>query len=317
VRSIVIALSVTLGLVLLESRASAQALVLKDGSRLLPEQFAVENGKAIKKVKVGNNVATSPLQLSTVDRMEWPRPEELVQASDMMAAGKTKEALEVLAKGRAFFEPFKDINGNWYSEIALAQLEAMSSSDDFTAALKALTEAQRLKLTEEQKLRLKIIKLNIDRQASSDYAGIVAQAENILAESTDSSVGASVWMIIGDVYTKQKDFEKALMAYLHVPVFYGTQVQKVPEAELAAARTLVKMRRFEDATGYFTRLAEAYQGSGIAETANKEKAGIGGLKNDEGGTGAPPAAEAAKPTDGAAAAPATENKPAEAAPPAK
>ena len=309
-RIAVIGLTLSLLFGALENSASAQALVLKDGSRLSPEQFAVENGKAIKKVKVGNNVATSPLQLSTVDRMEWPRPEELIKSSDLMASGKTKEALDLIAQGKAFFEPFKDVPGNWFAELALAQLEAMSGSDDFTAALKALTEAQRLKLTDEQKLRLKIIKLNIDRQASSDYAGIVAQAENILAESTDSSVGASVWMIIGDVYTKKKDYEKALMAYLHVPVFYGTQIQKVPEAELAAARTLVKMRRFEDATGYYTRLAEAYTGSGIAETANKEKAGIGGMKNDE--SPAPDGATApAQGAEAAPAAPADGAKPAE------
>jgi tetratricopeptide (TPR) repeat protein len=265
----------------LPERAAAQALVLKDGSRLLPEQFAVEGDKVIKKVRIGENTASTPLQMSTLARMEWPRPEELVAAADFMASGKTKEALEVLAKGRAFFEPFKDVPGTWYPDVVLAQLEAMSNSEDFNGTLKALNDAQKLKLTEEQKLKLKITKLNVERQTSSDYAGIIAQAENILAESIDSSVGASVWMIIGDVYTKQKKWEDALMAYLHVPVFYGTQVQKVPEAELQAARTLSKMRRFEDAQSYYTRLEESYKGSGVADTAAKEKAGINGMKNDD------------------------------------
>lgn len=279
--------------------ASAQALILKDNSRLGPEQFSVEGGKVLKKVKVGENVATSTLQMNTIARMEWPVPEELTASRDLRAAGKTKEALDLLAKGRAFFEPFKDIPGNHYADLSLAYLETMSQGEDFTATLKALAEAQRLKLTDAQKLSLKIIKLNVDRQASSDYAGIIGQAENILAESTDSAVGAAVWMIIGDVYTKQKDYENALMAYLRVPVFYGTQVQKVPEAELQAARSLALMRRFEDAQGFYTRLEEAYKGSGVATTAAQEKARINGLKNDEGGTGDPPAAEPAK--EGAAA----------------
>ncbi len=261
--------------------AEAQALILKDNSKLTPEQFSIEGGKVLKKVQIGTNIATTPLQMSTIQRMDWPRPEELVAASDMLSRGQTKEALELLAKGRAFFEPFKDIPGNWYAELSIAQLEAMSNSEDFTATLKALADAQRLKLDDAQRLKLKIVKLNVDRQASSDYVGTIVQAENILSESTDSSVGAAVWMIIGEVYTKQKDWEKALMAYLHVPVFYGTQAQKVPEAELQAARTLAKMRRFEDAQSYYARLEESYKGSGIAETATKEKAGINGLKNDE------------------------------------
>lgn len=280
--------------VALETGASAQALVLKDNSRLTPEQFSVEGGKVLKKVRVGDNVATSQLQMNTIARMEWPTPEELTVSRDLRAAGKTKEALEVLAKGRAFFEPFKDIPGNHYAELTLAHLETMSQGEDFSATLKALAEAQRLKLDDNQKLTLKIIKLNVDRQASSDYAGIIAQAENILAESTDSSVGAAVWMIVGDVYTKQKEYEKALMAYLRVPVFYGTQVQKVPEAELQAARSLALMRRFEDAQGFYTRIEESYKGSGVAATAAQEKAKINGLKNDEGGSGEPPAAEPAK-----------------------
>jgi tetratricopeptide (TPR) repeat protein len=312
VRIVALAFTLSLSLSLLETAAQAQALILKDGSKLLPEQFAVEGGKPIKKVKIGENTATSPLQMNSIASMEWPRPEELVQSADLMAAGKTAEAMEMIAKGKAFFEPFKDVPGNWFAELTLAQLEAMATSDDFTAALKALADAQRLKLTDEQKLRLKIIKLNIDRQASSDYAGIVAQAENILAESTDSSVGAAVWMIIGDVYTKQKEFEKALMAYLHVPVFYGTQIQKVPEAEMQAARTLAKMRRFEDATAYYTRLSETYKNSGIATTADKEKASIGGLKNDENPDAAPAADPNAKPAEGAPAADPAAAKPAEA-----
>ncbi len=285
----------------LRENASAQALILKDNSRLGPDQFSVEGGKVLKKVKVGESVATSSLQMNTIARMDWPTPEELTASRDLRAAGKTKEALEVLEKGRAFFEPFKDIPGNHYAELTLAYLETMSQGEDFTATLKALAEAQRLKLTDAQKLSLKIIKLNVDRQASSDYAGIIAQAENILSESTDSAVGAAVWMIIGDVYTKQKLYEKALMAYLRVPVFYGTQVQKVPEAELQAARSLALMRRFEDAQGFYTRIEETYKGSGVAATAAQEKAKINGLKNDEGGTGEPPPAEPAKE---AAAAPA-------------
>lgn len=294
----IIIIAVVLGL---RENASAQALILKDNSRLGPEQFSVEGGKVLKKVKVGESVATSSLQMNTIARMDWPTPEELTASRDLRAAGKTKEALEVLEKGRAFFEPFKDIPGNHYAELTLAYLETMSQGEDFTATLKALAEAQRLKLTDAQKLSLKIIKLNVDRQASSDYAGIIAQAENILAESTDSAVGAAVWMIIGDVYTKQKLYEKALMAYLRVPVFYGTQVQKVPEAELQAARSLALMRRFEDAQGFYTRIEETYKGSGVAATAAQEKAKINGLKNDEGGTGEPPPAEPAKE---AAAAPA-------------
>jgi tetratricopeptide (TPR) repeat protein len=138
-----------------------------------------------------------------------------------------------------------------------------------------------LKLSDSQKTQLKIIQLNVERQTSSDYKGIIAKAENILAETDDSAVGASLWMVIGDVQMKLKDYEKALFAYLRVPVFYGTQVQRVPEAETAAARCLSKMRRFEDAAAYYKRIEETYPGSNIAEVAKNEEVAIHGLKNDD------------------------------------
>jgi TolA-binding protein len=87
-------------------------------------------------------------------------------------------------------------------------------------------------------------------------------------------------MIIADIHLKKKDLEQALMAYLRIPVFYGTQVQRVPDAEMKAAQTLVRMKRYEDAQTIFARLADTYKGSAIAQAAEKEKAAINGMKNE-------------------------------------
>jgi TolA-binding protein len=109
---------------------------------------------------------------------------------------------------------------------------------------------------------------------------ILAEANSILADTNDSAVAAAIWAIIADIHAKKKEWEKALMAYLRIPVFYGTQVQRVPDAEMKAAQMLVKMKRYEDAQKTFTRLAETYAGSAIAEAALKEKAAINGMKNE-------------------------------------
>lgn len=289
-----------------------QAIVLKDGiTKLGPNQFKVEGGKVMKIVKVGGNVATSELQMSSVLRLEWPEPEELTQGTSLLAAGKTQEALELLQKGRDFFLPFKDVPGSRYVDLAFAYVEALGAAGKFEETVKAMPSLRLLKLSDEQKMKLKILQLNIDRQTGADATTIVAQAQNILSETDDSAIGASLWMIQGDVYFKQKQWEKALFAYLRVPVFYGTQVQRVPEAELNSARTLAKMRRFEDAAMYYKRLIDSYPGSTIAETAKTEEASVRGLKNeDEKGTKADDKKEADKPAEDAkpAETPATEAK---------
>ncbi len=297
----IISAIVTATLLALTGQGLAQSIVLKDGSKLGPDQFKVEGDKVMKIVKVGANVATSTLQMSGVLKLEWPTPIEITEGTSLLAGGKMDEGLAMLKKGKEVFEPFKEIPGNHYADLSFAYVEALGQAGKFEDTIKAMPALRLLKLTDAQKTKLKIIQLNIERQTSSDYASIVAQAQNILSETDDSAVGASLWMIQGDVYFKQKEWEKALLAYLRVPVFYGTQVQRVPEAEMAAAGALAKMRRFEDATGFYKRIMETYPGSGMAERAKTEEAAIRGLKNDS-------------ETTKAAETPASDAKPAEAAP---
>lgn len=278
IASVIVAIA---GFILVQG-ALGQAIVLKDGiTKLGPDQFKIQGGKVMKIVKVGGNVATSELQMSSVLRIEWPEPEELTKGQALLASGKSDEALALLKQGRDFFEPFKDVPGNRFADLSFAYVEALGAAGKFEDSVKAMPALRLLKLADSQKLKLKILQLNIDRQTSSDYKDIIAQAQNILSETDDSAVGASLWMIQGDVYFKQKDWEKALFAYLRVPVFYGTQVQRVPEAELNSARCLAKMRRFEDAANYYKRLIETYPGSNVAETAKSESAAIAGLKNED------------------------------------
>ena len=258
-----------------------QSIILKDGSKLGPDQFKIEGGKIMKIVKIGTQTSQAALALGNITKLDWPVSEELTSGTQLMAEGKTKEAMEVLKKGMDFFEPFKEVPGNWYGDLSFAYVEALAQTGDVSEVVKSLPALKALKLSDAQKLKLKIIQLNMDRQTGSNSDTIVGQAQNILGETDDSSVGASLWTIIGDVYFKQKEWEKALLAYLRIPVFYGTQVQKVPEAEFSSAQCLVKMKRFEDAQNYYKRLIETYPGSTVAEKATKEAASIAGLKNED------------------------------------
>lgn len=272
--------------------ALADALILKDGTRVEKADIKIKDGKISRMIKIGANTAEGSVQISQIASLDWGDPEEITNASALLAAGKNEEAVAQLKAGKEFFEVLKDVPGNWYLDIYLAYVDALNQAGKFEDVVKLLPDLQSKKLTDQQKTKLRIMKLDIDRQTSSDYAAIVAQAEDILKETDDSSIAASIWSIIGDVYMKKKDYEQALLSYLRITVFYGTQVQKVPEAEMRAARALVKMKRFADAEKFFSRIVESYPGSPIAVAAAKEKAAIGGRKNED---QAPP--EAAKPAD--------------------
>lgn len=273
--------------------ALADALILKDGSRVEKADLKIGGGKISRLIKLPDGKkAEGTLQISQIASLDWGDPEELTNSSALLAAGKTDEAIAQLKAGKEFFEVLKEVPGNWYLDIYLAYVDALNQGGKFEEVVKLLPDLQSQKLTDQQKTKLRIMKLDIDRQTSSNYDAIVAQAEDILKETDDSSVAASIWSIIGDIYMKKKDYEQALLSYLRITVFYGTQVQKVPEAEMRAAKALVKMKRFADAQKFFSRIVEAYPGSPIAAAAQKEKAAINGMKNED---QAPP--EGAKPAE--------------------
>ena len=293
--------------------AFGQAIVLKDGNRVFSSEFSISpEGKIVRTVQIGENKATTILEKKNIDSLEWPYPAELTESADLLAKGKTEEAIAVLKKGRDFFEHFEGIEGNWYIDIYFAYIEALNQGGKFDEVVKALPSLRALKLTDAQKMRLRIIQLDIERQTSSDYAGIIVEAQSILKETDDSAIGASLWALMADVYTRKKEWEKALLAYLRIPVFYGTQMQRVPEAELNAAKILIKMKRYEDANAFLARISESYPGSPVAESATKEKAAIAGMKNvpeeEADAAAADGKSDAAKPKEGEPAKP-TDSKP--------
>jgi tetratricopeptide (TPR) repeat protein len=290
--------------------AFGQAIVLKDGNRVFSSEFAITDGKIVRTIQIGENKAVTVLEKKNIDSLEWPYPAELTESADLLAKGKTDEAIAVLKKGRDFFEHFEGIEGNWYVDLYFAYIEALNQGGKFDDVVKSMPAVRALKLTDAQKMRLRIIQLDIERQTTSDYASILAEAQSILKETDDSAIGASLWAIIADVHTRKKEWEKALLAYLRIPVFYGTQMQRVPEAELNAAKSLIKMKRYEDANAFLARIMESYPGSPVAETATKEKAMIAGMKNvsEEEAAAADGKTDAAKPKEGQPAKP-TDSKP--------
>ena len=272
---------VLLAIGLLTSSASAQFLILKDGSRIPSSEFHIENGKIIRTILLGDNkTATTELPKQNVGSLDWPEVTQITEARDLMAKGKPDDALAILAKAKGDFEIFETLPGSPYTDIFFTYVELLSQAGKFEETVKLIPQLKILKLSDAQKMQLRIIQLDVDRQTSSEYTAILAEAESILSETDDSSVGASIWMMIADIYSRQKNWEKALMAYLRIPVFYGTQLQRVPDAELKAGQMLVKMKRYEDAQAVFKRLAESYNGSAVAEQATKELTAINGMKNE-------------------------------------
>lgn len=270
--------------VLASSSSYGQAIILKDGTRVPSDDFRVEDGKIIRTMRIqGDKTATTSVTEAQIGMLDWPEPTQLIDARSLMAQGKTADAVAILKDGVDFFAPFQKVKGGdvRYTEVFFNYVDALNQARQFEETVKQMRQLDGLPLSDGQKLKLKVIKLDVERQTSSDYDSIIAQADNILGSTDDSGISAAVWGIKAEIFAKKKDWETALMAYLRIPVLFGTQMDRVPDAELNAARMLVKMKRYEDATKFFTRLVEQYPGSAVAEAAGKEKAAINGMKNQD------------------------------------
>jgi hypothetical protein len=123
----------------------AQAIVLKDNTRINAGSFGVSDGKITRKIKVKEQEAEVQIPFESIDRLEWPVVQEVQEAQALLAEGKTNEALELLQKARDFFKPFKAIKGNPYNEIAFAQVEALDQAGNFDELIRVLPEVDGMK----------------------------------------------------------------------------------------------------------------------------------------------------------------------------
>jgi hypothetical protein len=260
--------------------SSAQSIVLKDGNRIAAADLTVGDGKISRSITLSNGQkGQASVAIADILQMEWPNPKQVIDAHALMAAGKAKDAVALLQQGKDFFRQFKDVKGNPYNELVFAHVEALDAAGDFDAILKVMPEVNAIKWDDDKKTALRIIKLNMERRTSSDQEKILSEAESLREETDDTAVRAKLSMTIGDILFKKERWDEAFDAYLRVPVFYGSQASVVPQAELMAARCLVKQERFKDASAMFERISTSYPGSEVGDTAKKEFLATTGREN--------------------------------------
>jgi len=258
----------------------AQSIVLKDGSMLAVADLTLADGKILRNITLsGGQKGQSSIAFSEIQQLVWPNPQQIIDARNLMAAGKANEAVALLQQAKDFFRPFKDIQGNPYKDVVFAHVEALDQAGDFDAILKVMPEVNAMKWEEDKATTLRIIKLNMERRTSSDQDKVLAEAEALRDETDDTAVRAKLSLTIGDIHFKKERWEDAFNAYLRVPVFYGSQASVVPQAELMAARCLVKMERYKDAAVMFERISQTYPGSETGSNAKKDFLSVTGREN--------------------------------------
>jgi tetratricopeptide (TPR) repeat protein len=257
------------------NQAFSQKLFTNDGKEI-PFADVTMQGTVVawrtKEPSTGNDRITN-IPAANITRLDFPEPTDLQEAEALLNRGDAAGAIEKTESVIRQFSPFKITAGSYYVPAVMVKLEGLAllkKDDEFD---KLRTELKGINLSPSDQLRLS------GAQALQDFSkGLLAPAESavkaILPKTDDASVLAKLYVLLGDIQTKQAAYPAALESYLSVSVFYGSQSDQLPRAELGAARSLAKMQRLEDARDMLVGLKDRYPTSPQAKIAKEELSAI-------------------------------------------
>jgi hypothetical protein len=245
----------------------------------------------IKVVQPNGTTGVTSTPASNVTRVDWPYPEELNEALNLILVQKYDQAMAKASAVREIHKNWKDKPGSWYVPASLLVTECYIRKNNLAESDKILTELRTMPGLSSA-FQTGVGMMDALQSFQKDMTGPAAKKADSLVKSTeDSATLGRLHLLIGDIKFKRGDYMEALDAYLQVPVFYGSQGALMPIAELGAARSLMHVGRLQDASKAFALIIQRYKGTPEAANAQKDKADV-----DKALTGGVPAAAKAEET---------------------
>ena len=103
-----------------------------------------------------------------------------------------------------------------------------------------------------------------------EYDRALQLCGSAIRESAKAEVLAEAWVHKGDALLAQRQWDGAVLAYLHVPVFYEKEEFWMPPALLGTARAFRGLEDLEEAKRSLNDLTTGYPKSAQAEIARAE-----------------------------------------------
>jgi tetratricopeptide (TPR) repeat protein len=269
IRSLTAAASVLL--LISAGPAGAQRLYFANGADVDWSEVTLSGSNIQKKIRQADGRdGYASIPASNVARVDWPFPAELADAGEALSRGNYDEALKNAEAVRAIHRNWKDKPGSWYVPATLIALECHIRKNNNAEADKIFPELRNMQLSSDYQKGAGMMEAL--QQFQKGMTGPALQKANtLLAGTENSAVLARLYNLIGDIQFKREAYKEALDAYLQIPVFFGTQASLLPGAEFGAARSLMRLRRLEDANVALDRILQRYKGTWVEAAARKEK----------------------------------------------
>ncbi len=258
------------------SPLTAQVLVFQAGSVDLAD-VTISGTNVQRKVKrPDGSEATQSIPAANVVRVDFPRPEELAAADDLMLKGKYDEAFQKAKIVQDLHRLWKDKPGSWFAEAALLTAESLLRQNKYDESARLMSELRNMTLA--SRLQIRVTMLDALEQFQKGITGpALAKVKPLLKGGQDADTLSRLNLLVGDIQFKREAFAEALDAYLQIPVFYGAEAAFLPAADLGAARCLARLGRLQDASDSLSRIIQRYAGSPEADAAKIEKSNVAKL----------------------------------------
>lgn len=245
----------------------AQTIVLRDGTSVPVNKLRREGQTLMNAVSAGE----VGYPVANIARIEFPEPPLLESAADNIAQGKLDAAIRDLGVVTSTFAPLKDIPGNWWTPAALMKTSVLLSLNRLPEAKTLLTQIAESPLdkpaAELAKLRLVAA---FPVPAGGEDRALQACDAVLRATDTPRELDAEAWLLKGRLLLGRKEFEPALLAYLHLPALYYEQKRLQPAALLGSGRAYVGMKDEDRARRTFQELIAAHPAAPEAASAKTE-----------------------------------------------
>ena len=256
-------------LLVIDQSVHGQAIILKTGQKVDTLGVRREADMVLGKVQVGTGSGEIGYHLAQIAKIEFPEPRGLKSSAELMTQGQPEKALAEIEPVVGFYQAFKEVPGSWWAQAALTKVSVLAALKREAEAESLATDIQK-SVTDPDTARGAQVRLAGALIRKRDFEKAIAICDAAIKESTDPEIVATAWLNKGDALFAQKDWDAALLAYLHVPIFFPDEKLVMPAALLGSGKSSARLEDKTQATRSFNDLIAAFPKSAQARVAQSE-----------------------------------------------
>ena len=244
----------------------AQNILLKDGQTITTSGVRRDGASVAAKIKTASGgEGEIGYPVASIARIEFPDPAVRKTATELLAQNKPEDALKQLAPVLAYYAPFRDVPGNWWTQLAFLQVDALSRLNREADMQAVITDLSRLGAANPEILRSVKIRQGITLERKGEYSKALDVLNPVVRdENAPPASVAEGWLAVGGALLGQRNYRAAQLAYLHIPVYSPELTHLMPSALLGSGVALVGLddkgravNTFEDLLSHFPNSPEA------------------------------------------------------------